>query len=325
MEILPFQKKDIPAAAALFIEGLIKLRQRLPVLPDRMENAAIVSGLLERLLTRSAGVAAYEGDRLLGYLGWWLVDGFRSPTRRAGYVPEWANATVEESKPAVIRALYRCAADIWTKAGCDTHAITLLASDSRAIETWFWNGFGLTVVDAVRTTRPLNAGAETAAAIPPGFSLRKAAPDDADKLAELESEHTHHYERSPVFMVPFSPYDAGGFRQYLAEPDQHAWLAVKGEEPAGYIRFEAKTFGAAEIVSGPGSTAITAAYVRPTYRGQGLSSALLEASQAYFSSQGIGCCSVDFESFNPEAAVFWMRYFEPACFSMVRVPEKISV
>ncbi len=325
MEILPFQKKDIPAAAALFIAGFKNLRQKLPMLPDRMENPAIVSGLLDRLLAHSAAVAAYEGDRLLGYLGWWLVDGFRGSARKAGYVPEWAHAAVDENKPAVIRALYRRAAGAWAKEGCDTHAITLLASDSQATETWFWNGFGMTVVDAVRATHPLNPGAETAAAIPPGFVLRKAAPEDAECLAVLESEHTHHYEQSPVFMVPFSPIDAGEFRRYLAQPDKHAWLVLNGKEPAGYIRFEAKSDGAAEIVTGPGSTACTAAYVRTAYRGRGLSSALLEASQAYFSSQGFHCCSVDFESFNPEAAAFWMRYFEPACFSLVRVPEKISL
>ncbi len=323
MEILPFQKSDIPAAAALFIAGLKNLRQKLAVLPDRMENAAIVSGLLERLVTRSAGVAAYEGDQLLGYLGWWQIDRFRGSERKAGFVPEWAQAAVDENKPAVIRALYRRAASAWAKEGCDTHAITLLASDCQAIETWFWNGFGLTVVDAVRTTQALNPGAETPAIIPADFVLRKAAPGDAGSLAELESEHARHYEQSPVFMVPFSPNDAGEFRRYLAQPEKHAWLVVKGEKPAGYIRFEAKSDGAAEIVSAPGTTACTAAYVRPAFRGCGISSALLETALAYFRAQGISCCSVDFESFNPEAAAFWMRYFEPACFSLVRVPEKV--
>ncbi len=325
MEILPLQNKDIPAAAALFIAGFKNLRRKFPVLPDRLENPAAVSSLLDRLLTHSAGVAAYEGDRLLGYLGWWLVDGFRGSPRRAGHIPEWANAAVEELKPKVYRALYRAAADAWAKEGCDTHAITLLASDRRAIETWFWHGFGLTVVDAVRAMEPLIPGAETSPSIPPGFLLRKASHDDAGSLAVLESEHTRHYTQSPVFMVPFSPYDADGFRRFLAQPDKHAWLILRNEEPAGYLRFEATDEGAVEIVSGPGATACNAAYVRPAYRGQGLSSGLLNAAMAYFSSRGFRCCSVDFESFNPEAATFWMRYFEPVCFSMVRVPEKISL
>ena len=37
--------------------------------------------------------------------------------------------------------------------------------------------------------------------------------------------------------------------------------------------------------------------------------------------QGLQCCSVDFKSFNPEAAHFWMKYFEPVRLSLVRRPE----
>jgi GNAT superfamily N-acetyltransferase len=321
MDIYPLKKKDIPAAAGLFIAGFKGLRQSFPMLPDGMEHPAVVSALIERLLAHSAGVAAYEDDHLLGYLGWWLVDGFRNSNRRAGYVPEWANAAVDDRKPAVYRALYRAAAEIWTKEGCNTHAITLLASDSQAIDTWFWNGFGLTVVDAVRGTGPLNPEDGTSQALPPEFTLHKASLADAGVLAELEREHMQHYARSPIYMVPANPNNEEEFNRFLVQPDNHAWLVFKDNEPAGYLRFEAKSNGAAEIVRGKGSTACTAAFLRPAYRGRGLTSALLESALVYFSSKNFHCCCVDFESFNPEAAAFWMRFFQPVCFSLVRVPE----
>jgi hypothetical protein len=41
-----------------------------------------------------------------------------------------------------------------------------------------------------------------------------------------------------------------------------------------------------------------------------------------YAAQGYTACSVDFESLNPEAAVFWMRYFEPVCYSVLRFPER---
>ncbi len=324
MQILPFEKEHIPAAAALFTASFKSLRKELPILPDRMEDPAAVSALLEGLLARSAGVAAYEQDRLVGYLGWWIVDGFRSTTRRAAYVPEWAHAALEGRKTAAYRALYRSAAELWAWQGCDTHAITLLASDQPAIETWFWNGFGLTVVDAARTTGPLDPERGASPSVPQGFTLRKASPADAGALAELEREHAVHYTQTPVYMVPFTPFDAGEYGRFLDQPGNHAWLGWYDERPAGYIRFEAKSNGAAEIVFGPTSTACTFAFVRPAFRGRGLLSALLEAALAYFSARNFQCCSVDFESFNPEAAAFWMRYFKPVCYSLLRVPEKIS-
>ena len=73
------------------------------------------------------------------------------------------------------------------EAGCNTHAISLLAHDTRAIETWFWNGFGLTVVDAIRSLEPLGV------THPAGIRLRRATPADVDILADLEAEHFRHY------------------------------------------------------------------------------------------------------------------------------------
>lgn len=321
MEIRPLQKENIPAAAALFVANFRELRQAVPQLPDRLEDPSIATALLEKMLSQPRGVAAFEKDRLVGYMGWWIVEGFRDTCREAGYVPEWAHATLEERKPAIYRALYRAAADIWSRAGCDTHAITLLASDKTAVDTWFWNGFGLTVVDAIRSIEPLSNGPDKAQVLPPGYSVRKASLADTEMLAELEKEHARHYAQPPVLMVPFKPNDASEFRRFLIHPSNYAWLALKNSEPAGYLRFQAKGDGAAEIVSGPGTIAITCAYVRSAHRGNGLASAMLEAALADFSSKGFVRCSVDFESFNPEAASFWTRYFAPVCLSVVRVPE----
>jgi ribosomal protein S18 acetylase RimI-like enzyme len=327
LEIRPLQNEYIPAAAELFAVAFTKQRRALPVLPERMEDPAITAALLERLLARSAGVVAFEDGRLAGFLGWWLVDDFRDTPRKAGYVPEWAHAAQEESKPAVYRALYRAAAASWCEAGCDTHAITLLAGDEAALKTWFWNGFGLAVVDAVRTVEPLRPGAPGPLPAPPGCTLRQAEPADADALAELEAEHVLHYARPPVLMVPFVPNDASAYRRFLEDPANCVWLALKDGQPAelaAYLRFENFGHGAAECMRGPGSVANTGAYVRPAYRGLGMGPALLDVALADFSARGFVRCTVDFESFNPEAVAFWLRYFQPACFSLMRVPEKIA-
>jgi hypothetical protein len=52
-----------------------------------------------------------------------------------------------------------------------------------------------------------------------------------------------------------------------------------------------------------------------------VAAALLDAALRDYASQGFTCCAVNFESFNPEAVSFWMRYFEPVCLSVLRVPE----
>lgn len=66
---------------------------------------------------------------------------------------------------------------------------------------------------------------------------------------------------------------------------------------------------------------ISGAYVLPAYRGRRVAVALLDAALRNYQACGMRLCAVNFESFNPEAAPFWMKYFEPVCLSVVRVPE----
>ena len=120
-----------------------------------MQDTSLVVAMLQGLSRAAPVFAAFDDDRLCGFLGGYLVENFRDSGRKTAYVPEWAHATAafpgnESLRPQIYRALYRSAAQSWFEAGCQAHAISLLANDRQAIETWFWNGFGLTVVDAVR-------------------------------------------------------------------------------------------------------------------------------------------------------------------------------
>jgi ribosomal protein S18 acetylase RimI-like enzyme len=320
MNIAPLSKQDIPAAAALFAQDFKRFRQSLPILPDRMENPAPTAGYLDTLLAHSQALAAFEGDRLVGYLGWWLVDGFRDTGRKAAYVPVSGHAVANSQSPAAVaqtyRALYRASSEVWLNAGCQAHAITLLANDEAARQVWFWNGFGLTVVDAVRSLDPLGISA------PDGYTLRRAVPADAAALAEIEAEHWRHYAEPPTLMTAYSPSSAEEFAHLLADPANSVWAAWQGAELAGYLRFEGVSHGATEIVSAPDTAACTGAYTRPAHRGRKLAAALLDAALAGYRAMSYTRCSVDFESFNPEAASFWVKYFEPVCYSMIRVPER---
>jgi GNAT superfamily N-acetyltransferase len=63
---------------------------------------------------------------------------------------------------------------------------------------------------------------------------------------------------------------------------------------------------------------IQGAYTKEHLRGKGIGSALLKQALKWARSQGYGRCAVDFEAENVLACAFWLRYFEPTCFSLVR-------
>jgi ribosomal protein S18 acetylase RimI-like enzyme len=318
MKIAAFDQDHVAEAAALFVHSYHTRRLATPILPGKMEDPAQVSAMLGRLVRDCPGVIALEGDRLVGYMGWLFVDGFRGTKRKGAYVPEWGHACVEDGKAKLYRAMYRAAAEHWATARCQVHAVTLLAHDRAAEQAWFWNGFGLAVLDAVRPMHPLNVPFST------NLHIRKATPDDAQALAELDAEHWTHYTRSPIFMPPHAGRDIAEHLAFLSRPKNSIWLALDGAVPVGFIRYEGYDFDGVAIVESDDAVCITGAYIRRAYRGRHLAVALLDAALRDYQARGFTFCAVNFESFNPEAAAFWMKYFEPVCLSVVRVPEALE-
>jgi GNAT superfamily N-acetyltransferase len=318
VEITAVKKDYLPEMAALFVQNFRKLRTKVPMLPDLLEDSERIVGMLENMRNGCPGVAALDNGRVTGYMMWYLVDHFRNTARKGAYCPEWGHATIEELRPEVYRAMYRTAANQWADAGCHVHALSLLAHDRQAQDVWFWNGFGLTVVDAVRALSPLGLSSPT------GVTVRQASPEDVGALSILEVEHWQHYTQPPVQMDAYEPQDAAALTRFLSGSNNSIWVALDGKEYAGYMRFEAEGEGAVAIVSAPDNVANTGAFIRPQYRGRKVAIALLNAGMQYYADKGFKRCSVDFESFNPDAAAFWPRYFEPVCFSVVRVPERQS-
>ena len=151
--------------------------------------------------------------------------------------------------------------------------------------------------------------------------MRKANAQDCELLAQLDREHWAHYTRSPVFMPEHPGMDADEQLAFLSQPNNSIWLAVDGEQAAGFIRFDGYDFDGVAITESAGTIQINGAYVRPAYRGRGAGAAILDSALRDYQAAGFTCCAVSFESFNPEAAGFWLKYFAPVAYSLVRVPE----
>ncbi len=318
MELQSLTPQHLSAAAELFVDNFSRLRQSVPVLPTGLEDAERIASKINWLLEAQPGVVALEGGRLVGYMSCMILDNFRDAGRRAAYCPEWAHAVAAPYQAAVYRRMYRHLAAHWTAQGCQVHAITLLAGDQDTLQTWFWNGFGMAVVDAVRPMHPLEGEHKTQ------LCIRQAGISDADVLATLDSEHVCYYTQSPVFMALRESQTAEEFHQFLAKSNNSVWLALDGDLPVGFLRLNGYEFEASDAIASPETVHITGAFLQPPYRGRGGNSAMLDAALRYHAGQGKSCCAVDFEAFNPDATAFWLRYFQPVCLSLMRCPEVVS-
>jgi GNAT superfamily N-acetyltransferase len=312
MRIIPFRGEHIVDAAELFTAGLQRLRRTIPALPAVMTDRGEVEARLDRFFSSHMGLAALDGDRLVGYLGWVIVDQFRGTTDRAAYCPVEAHAAIGRERMSVYLDLYSQASWQWKEEGCSTLALSFLAEDQDAQDFWFWNGFGLAVIDAIRPIDNVEIHQ------PANIEIRQACEDDAELIAVFEQEASKYYAEPPSSMVPLPPDDAEACRQFLADSVNTIWLAYNSGKAVGYMRFQARGSGTAVIVESNTNIAITAAYVRRQYRGMGASSAMLKAGLGHYRSTGYKSCSVDYESFNPKAFAFWKRYFDPVCYSVIR-------
>jgi GNAT superfamily N-acetyltransferase len=310
LEVVPFTLAHVDEAGSMFVASLEALRRDLPTLPDELAGPGVVAGRLNGM----SGVAAIEDGRLLGYLtAWFPIGEFRGTDRTAAYTPEWAHGAIGEARPTVERALYRAASASWAAAGCDVHAVTLLA-EAGAVDTWFWSGFGMGTVDAIRPMAPLTL------AQPSEYGVRRATLDDVAALATLDAEHIRHYAAAPVFMVPPLARDSAAWTTFLSEAGNSAWLAEDGAGPFGFIRFD-RDFDGADAIESATGVFISGAYVRAEHRRRAAASSVLNAALRHYADEGLAFCAVDFEAFNPEAATFWLRHFTPVCYSVMRTPE----
>lgn len=315
VEVVPFGRSHAPDAADLVRVEVDRLRRAVavPALADGMTRTADIADRLAGFVAGHSGLAAVRDGQLVGFLASTTIDDFRGTGRRAGYCPVWAHAAAGD-RERIYHLLYRAASRQWTEAGCRAHAITLLAHDSDAMRAWSWNGFGITVIDAIR------AIGDPDAAPVAGVAVRRAEPTDLDTVVELEAEHWRHYAQPPILMAARGP-SVDDVRDVLEHPQASYWLATADHRPIGFLRLETTVEGATDLVGSPTTIAISGAFVRASRRGRGIATALLHAALRAYASQGYDRCSVDFESFNPEASGFWLRTFTPVCVSMVRYPE----
>ncbi len=74
----------------------------------------------------------------------------------------------------------------------------------------------------------------------------------------------------------------------------------------------------------PKTINICGAYLYPAHRGQGIYKTLLSYALGELKKDSYVRCGVNFESINPAADAFWMKYFTPYTYSVTRrIDERI--
>jgi len=310
MKIVDFERKHIPEAKALAFLNYNEERSAVDVLPSE-DGFSFPS--LESFAENGLGVAALDGGKLIGFLCFFRpIDNAFSTTRVKGtFSPLHAHGAVPENRGLIYRLLYQTAAGKLVARGVLSHAVCLYAHDDPALKAFFTYGFGMRIMEAVRLTE--GTGGKDSA----GIFFHKLTENEITGLLGLENMLRAHLSGSPAFLL-YPPQKAENMDKNCLY-----FSARKDGKDIAYLK--ACKDGENFISSGGSFMNICGAFCLPEYRGMGISRGLLDYLALTLNKSGYKRLGVDFESFNPNAYGFWLKYFSAYTISLVRrIDEKIS-
>lgn len=264
------------------------------------------------------GVAAFENEKMIGFLCCCepFDNAFRATDVRGIFSPMGANAAVSKCRSKIYAAMYQEAGKKLVKAGAVSHAICLYAHDEELQQWFFRYGFGLRCLDAVRSMELIDC--ETCI----GYDFTELPKAECHFVYPLHLALYRHYCESPFFMnrrpetqeeFMISSMREGG-RYFVAKRNGKICAFVKISVPG-------ETF----IAAGSTYRHIRGAYCLPEHRGKGLYQNLLNFTISVLKKEGYTRLGVDFESFNPTARGFCLKYFIAYTNSVVRrIDERIT-
>ena len=142
MKVIPFKPEHIQQAAKLAELNLAEENNRLNFILPKQPIPD-----LSCFAHNNLGVAAFEGDKMLGFIGCYGPVTHLFGNSDGVYSPLHANATVQKNRQKIYSAMYEYASDIWVDNNLLSHSITLYANDTDAINSFFEIGFGKRCVD----------------------------------------------------------------------------------------------------------------------------------------------------------------------------------
>jgi GNAT superfamily N-acetyltransferase len=315
LEIVPLEEKHLQDAAALAGSRYKELREQVPFLPPRYAEVSTLLPLLRDIVEEGPGVASIRGGRLVGFLSGWLLLSFRG--KRAAFSPEWANGADLEDSRRIYEEMYTHLAAPWVADGYATHLISMLVNDRDGIDGWHWLGFGMIAGDAVRDLQSVPSRGTS-------VDIRRARLQDLAQVTLLNEALCRYLAASPTFLGDAEERARGDYEAWQ-DPDKAIWLAYHDTEAVAYLELGSANEDASTIIYDEKTTNITGAFTREEVRGRGIATALLNRSLEWARTQGYERCAVDFEPMNPLAARFWLRYFQPVCYTLVRHVDKRAV
>ena len=171
-------------------------------------------------------------------------------------------------------------------------------------------GFGMVSVDALRSVDSIQ---DTDVNV----HIRRAELLDIQQVLELHEALWQYEKGTPIFLLT-PKRDRGYYEEWLQNPNQVVWLAYWKDELVAMMRLGPPDDDVCTIIVDEKTTSIYSAFAKEEIRRNGIATALLDYALKHAQASGYERCAVSFEPMNVLGTSFWLKYFKPVCFSVVR-------
>jgi len=304
MELTSLPDRDVDEASLWVVKNFRE--EHVPFLRSSFDRDMAFLPRLRELVKEAPSVAAYQDDRLVGFLTGFVIPSWRG--KRSVYCPEWAHAAVGEDRREVYQLMYGEISKKWAADRCHTHLITHFAHDRGIIDAFSWFGFGMAAVDAIRDLSTLEG-------VNPDVEIRRATMEDLEAVTSLSHQFHQYMTGAPIFLVRTED----NAEDLLSNASLALWIAFEDGRAVSYLTVgPSRGHDAAFVIQDDRIASIYGAFTEGKFRGQGIGKALLNRSIEWAASMGYENCAVDFEPENVDGVRFWMKHFKPICYSQVR-------
>ena len=257
------------------------------------------------------GVAAFEGSKMVGFLCCVspFNNAFRSTNVKGVFSPMGANGTKTENRSKIFANMYQYAAQKWVDVGAVSHGICLYAHDEIAQQQFYKYGFGMRCIDSIRPMEGINCAACD------DYVFTELKQADFISVFPLDQMLNAHMRKSPIFICRQADAQESFSENCMQEKTRY-FVAKKNETLCAFLKItdNGETF-ATEI---PDTQHIDGAFCLSEHRGKDVYQNLLNHTISTLKTEGYTRLDVDFESINPTAYGFWLKYFTAYTHSVVR-------
>lgn len=284
----------------------------------RKDYKDLFCDLLSNMVGNNLGFVALDKSKVVGFITCHgPIESFFG-TVKGVFSPIHGHAAIKDNREKIYSMLYQYAAKSWVEQDIFTHAISVYAHNQVAINTFFHNGFGMRCVDAIT---PVNND-EILFEAKPNVKMKEITINEIASLLDLKNELVLHMKKSPIFM-PISLFGIEKFKEQSIKRNSRFFTANIEGKVVGYV--EIMQAGENFTCYDNETMNICGAYIYPKYRGTGIYRNLIAYMIEKLKDENYKRCGVDFESINPNANKFWVKYFTPYTYSLVRrIDERIN-